>query len=425
MRIRNLIHRTVLATLITSAASAQAAPKVRLLGATIRVSAPNLIGSVTAIRILPGGRLIVNDITRRQLVLLDSTLSIATIIVDSSKTTGGMFGAQPAGIIAYRGDSTLFVDPASLSMLVIDPKGKVARVMAAPRAQEIAYLVGGPFGTPAFDADNNLIYRGWARPVAAPPGSKLPSGLPFQMPVEPDSAPIISMNLATRKLDTMATYRVGHTDTKLGRDESGRLSVTTTFNPMQTIDDWAVLSDGTLAVIRGNDYHVDWIATGGTVHSTAKIPFRWHRMTDADRNAVLDSARITIDKELAALRAKILNAPPAPARPASTDGSPPQRGPSGPAEPTINVVDVSLLPEYRPAFQAGSAHADRKANLWIRTSDTADGAPVYEVIDRQGRLTDRIQFPRGRVLVGFGQGDTVLLGLLDGVGARVEESRIH
>ena len=69
-----------------------------------------------------------------------------------NRATASAYGTRPGGLIAFRGDSTLFVDPASLSMLLIDPNGKISRVMSAPRANDVGFLVGGPFGNPGFDA---------------------------------------------------------------------------------------------------------------------------------------------------------------------------------------------------------------------------------------------------------------------------------
>ena len=145
-------------------------PPVRPLGPVIRISAPDLLGSVSSVRPLSGGRLIVNDVTRRRVILLDSTLTKFTIVADSTSASGGMFGVQLAGIIPFTGDSTLFVDPQSLSMLVIDGAGKTGRVMAVPRPQDAIYLVGGPFGTPGFDPRGRLVYRGAARSCWILPG---------------------------------------------------------------------------------------------------------------------------------------------------------------------------------------------------------------------------------------------------------------
>ena len=401
-------------------ANALQAPPIRPIGRILRISEPNRLGSVTAVRALPNGRVIVNDIVRRQLVLFDSTLSDATIVLDSAKLTGGTFGAQVGGMIAYKCDSTIFVDPSTLAMLVVDSRGKVARAMAAPRAEDVAFLAGGPFGTPAFDLAGRLVYRGMARPIQAKADASS-NPLPFQLPEQPDSAPIVRFDFATRKTDTLGLFKTTKSVTKISRTEDGAMSITLTINPMQTLDDWALLSDGSLAIVRGRDYHIDWVSPDGVVTTTPKMPFAWRRMSDADKRAVLDSARIAVDRDLAATKTRLASG--------SGDSDRPGGGtsarPGSPAVPVINLVSEEELPEYRPAFLAGAARADLDGRLWIRTTDAADG-PVYDVINRQGEIVDRVRLPRGRVISGFGAHATVFMGVLDAAGgARIEEASLR
>ncbi|HCU10725.1 MAG TPA: hypothetical protein DGB72_01200, partial [Gemmatimonadetes bacterium] len=138
----------------TAAASplclAQSLPPIRQLGPVTAV-AKEPLGAVSSVRQLPDGRVLVNDILGRRVVMFDSSLSTVTVIADTTSATASAYGVRPGGLIAYRGDSTLFVDPASLSMLLIDPNGKITRVMSAPRANDVGFLVGGPFGNPGFD----------------------------------------------------------------------------------------------------------------------------------------------------------------------------------------------------------------------------------------------------------------------------------
>ena len=41
---------------------------------------------------------------------------------------------------------------------------------------------------------------------------------------------------------------------------------------MQLVDDWAVTDDGAIAIIRGRDYHIDWVDADNHITSSAKIP---------------------------------------------------------------------------------------------------------------------------------------------------------
>ena len=76
------------------------------------------------------------------MLLFDPQLSSFIIVADSTSATGNAYGGRTGSLVSYRGDSSIFIDPASVSMLVIDPAGKVARVMAIPRAEDAAIMVG-------------------------------------------------------------------------------------------------------------------------------------------------------------------------------------------------------------------------------------------------------------------------------------------
>src|SRR4051812_932045 len=73
-----------LATLTASVAGAQQSserPPARPLGAALATSDP--MGAVSAVRQLPGGRLLVNDPVKRRVVLLDSMMKTVTVIADT------------------------------------------------------------------------------------------------------------------------------------------------------------------------------------------------------------------------------------------------------------------------------------------------------------------------------------------------------
>ncbi len=83
----------------------------------------------------------------------------------------------------------------------------------------------------------------------------------------------------------------------------GKMQMKATVNPLSTVDDWAVRSDGTVAFIRGHDYHIDWLYTDGSQVSSAKLPFDWKRLTDDDKQKLIDSARTAADKVAADAKA--------------------------------------------------------------------------------------------------------------------------
>ena len=165
----------VLATLPVTAQSRL--PAIRTLGPITARSAEPL-GAVSTAVPLPNGRVLVNDVLQRRVVMFDSTLAQVSVVADTTSATANAYGARGGGLIGYRGDSALFIDPASLSMITVNPRGELTTVRAVPRANEIQALSGAQ-GRPGFDPQGRLIYRATPRPRAArrrAPGSRSPAG---------------------------------------------------------------------------------------------------------------------------------------------------------------------------------------------------------------------------------------------------------
>jgi hypothetical protein len=424
-----------------SLAGAQALPPVRQLGPVTAVDKEPL-GAISGVRQLPDGRVLVNDIVGRRVVMFDSTLSNITVVADTTSATANAYGVRPGGLIAFRGDSTLFVDPASLSMLLIDPNGKVARVMSAPRAQDVAFLIGGPFGNPGFDPQGRLVYRAppnfgaFGGPRAGGGGS---GGLP-QIPTPPDSAALVRYDLATRKIDTVTYFKTPKINLSISQTPDGGVRVISAVNPLPQGDDWALLPDGTIALVRARDFHVDWLGSDGKVTASPKIPFNWQRLTDEQKVAFVDSAKVAIEKQRASGQLGVGGGgPQLMIRDVGSGGPGGGGGPGGaqrgggatttttsaPTQlPPLTMVPATDLPDYKPAFAPGATRTDLDGNLWIRTSENVDARPVYAVVNRQGELVDRVQLPANRVLVGFGAGGVAYLGVRDGATAHLERARV-
>jgi len=421
-------------------------PPLRPLGPALATSEP--MGAVAAVQALPGGRLLVNDPLKRQVVLLDSMLKPISVVADTTPATKNAYGARNGGLLPFRGDSALFVDPNSLSMLVIDPAGKIARIMAAPRANDVFFLLGGPMGNPGFDGKGRLVYRSTGfgpRPAPSAPGQ------PFTPPALPDSVPIVRYDLGTRKLDTAAFVKVYAPKFNVVQTENGGMRMSTFINPIPEVDDWAILPDGTIAIVR-KDYHVEFVDAEGRRTSGPKIPFEWQRLTDSAKVAIIDSSKAAFERMRAGgpggpgggpmIIAQVGpgGGPPPGAgvgaggatvivRERVGDGAapPPRGGPSGTAPsgpPPLAFVSPNELPDYRPAFSNGSVRADAEGKLWVRImSPKPASGPEYDVIDRTGKLVDRVVIPAGTTIAGFGAGGVVYLGVRDAAGVHVVRAR--
>ena len=454
---KSLLLLLAAAPLAAQAPAKSAAPPVRPLPAPTATSTDSL-GSIAAVRQLPNGNVLVNDQTRRRVVLMDSTLKVIGVVADSTSSTANAYGVRPGGLLAYHGDSTLFIDPASLSMLVIDGAGKVVRVMAAPRPTDVQFLVGGAFGNPGFDSQGRLIYRSFGRPNFTRNADGTPGTPEF-----PDSAALVRFDLATRKLDTAAYFRIPKQNMTVTRDENGGIRMMSTINPLPVTDDWAVMSDGTIALVRGREYRVEFIGADGARTVADKIPFEWQRLSDEDKAAFIDSTRAAMERRRAEFAANGGRAAAGGGAVVFGDGgaggagdrvqmmavriggegaAPPRRGGDRPRSggnanggnrdsaqiqlPPINFVSPSELPDYKPAFSVGSVRSDMDDRLWIRTIPTKPTAGVtYDVVDRSGKLVDRVQVPANATIAGFGKGGVVYVGIRDGREIRLQRVKVN
>ena len=262
------------------------------------------------------------------------------------------------------------------------------------------------------------------------------------------------------------------------QDANGRTEMTSIINPLPIVDDWAVLSDGTIAVVRGQDYHVDFYTPDGKKSSTAKIAYEWQRLSDEDKVKFVDSTKVAMERNRAQMAAGGAGAQPGgggvfgggafgggaggggafgggaggggafgggagggtPMIVMRMDGpgggGPPGSGgerrvevtggPPAVGMPILNFISPSELPDYKPVFGAGAVRADMDGRIWVRTIPTkpTPGGAVYDIIDRSGAVIDRVQVPAGAVIAGFGKGGVVYLGTRDASGTRLHRAML-
>ncbi len=380
------------------AAAATSPMPLRPLGRTLVTSSVPLSGRVD-VRGLSDGRVLVHDHLLRVVFMLDSMLGNARMVIDSAAGKNNSYGSLPCGIVPYRADSTLFIDPSSSSLLVISPAGLIARQMATPSitGYMVSALTGGSGTPPGVDARGRLVYRAL---VAGPPAVRPAPGPVPRPPTPIDSALIVATDLQMRTLDTVARFRI----TPLIRPSASGPPPGTILPP---IDDWVVTPDGTIAIVRGQDYHIDWIHADGTQSSSPKVPFAWQRLSDADKQRIADSVTAVRDSAVA-------HTPPGRrlefdafgqlvAGPAPVGGRAPGGPPTATPAPPLAVpppISPAAIPDYLPAITKTGLHADYQGRIWVETRPTTPraGGPIFDVVSPAGLLVDRIQIPEGRTL---------------------------
>jgi hypothetical protein len=414
---------------LASTAAAQQMPPIRQIARHERVTSDSL-ASVDVALPAKDGSVLVHDGKSRRVLLFDSTLARATVVADTTDKTSSAYGHSFGELLRYRGDSALFVDVGGLSMMVVDPAGKLGRVMAMPRPDDAQRLLG-VFGLPGFDARGRLIYS-----VAAGdfghrvfycvehPG-RFPQYRQGAHPIaKADSARLVRVDLATRALDTIAGVTTEVDEQRIVTDDNGVVqSVHWVALPLQTVDSWTVMSDGTLAVVRGRDYHVDWLGSDGHWSSTPKLSFDRQRIDDARKLALIDFA--TAAAEALAAGANARQAGGGGGRGGANRGGGGGRGAMTRIPDVVVHADAGEVPDYVPPIGENAVTADADDNLWIRTSTLVDGRPVYDVVNRRGELVDRRQLPSFRTIAGFGPG-VIYMAMADANGSvHLERARIR
>jgi len=279
-----------------------------------------------------------------------------------------------------------------------------------------------------------------------------PGGRGFNPASQPDSVPIVRVDFETRKADTVTFVKVPKNESQMTRGADGSTRLTVKINPLPQADDWALLADGTVAVMRVLDYHVDYYRPDGSHVASEKLPFDWKRITDVEKTKLVDSlatmAKATSERM--------------------------GQGGGGGFRMSFEPIAAEKLPDYYPPVRQGSSIADRNGNLWVvpttsnlsaqlaqtfmgatrgmggppmggggaaagaaagvaagATSGAATGAAapprdsvrqgpppaammammgamanqpplVYDVVSPAGKLLERVKMPPGRQIVGFG-----------------------
>ena len=413
MRIRHLSRILPGALVLAGAAAAGAQEKIpiRTIGPILATSTEN-VGPAVTVRGTSDGHVLVGAGARQRVYAFDSTLLKFTIVADSGTGTG-VIPIRTTGLIPYTGDTTLLPDFGANALQVLDGTGKTVRSMAPPHAADLIYLgIPAGFGRPGLDAKGRLIYRSQLRPNFRPAPTPSGSQKMEMTPMNADSAPVLRGDFDTRTVDTIAWIKTpsqGRMGMEMKENLAGgppSITMRMLLNPFQMADEWSVLSDGTIAIVRVHDYHIDWIDPDGAHRSSAKMPIDWRRYTDAEKAMRVDSIKKVVEQQIKnALAAQ------------SGAGAPQMKM-------DVSIVPDSEFPQFWPPIEPGSVLADLDGHLWIlpTTSMNAASGFTYDVVNRNGEVFERVQLPKGHVLAGFGVHNVVYLTKLDGTATYLERA---
>ncbi|MEA3244785.1 MAG: hypothetical protein U9Q74_01385, partial [Gemmatimonadota bacterium] len=246
-----------------------------------------MFGSVSSVIERADGSLLIHDVRdRRVLIVPRDRGSPATVILDATERTAFAYHSRAGNLIAARGDSALFIDPDALAGVVIDAHDRVAGAFALP-PRLVPCLLGGAVGMPAVDAADRVVCR--QPPAVTNIGGTDTAGPLWRIA---DSAALVAFDLRTRRIDTVTFLRTVRTRFVTAPDDRCQTLYTVPLiNPLPIVDEWAMLRDGTIAVVRGEDYHVDWYQSGGAPMTSPPLRSSPRFPSDSSKVAFVDSTR--------------------------------------------------------------------------------------------------------------------------------------
>ena len=399
--------------------------------------------SIASVRELSTGKVMVNDSARRQLLMFDHPLVNAVVALDSAAMTSRGYARWMSGVRPFAGDSSLFADELSGTLVILDGEGKIGRQQRVQNRTDLLYLSNSR----GADAKGNVVYPiRFEGMTAAERNTAILHGKQY--------ATVARMNL-----QTMTATRVGkvQAETQLGTetkaDATGVSRMVATINPLAQSDDWTVLADGSIALLFGLDYHVEITQPNGRALAATSLPFAWRTLNDTEKKVIVDSVTRVRTAELDDLNSPIVKLAAASSgmsrmyaggivslAPGSGFSLESHRDSSGDnviiasksqvvgigeeqqvhvavQRPVIESVPLGDMHNVYPAFLPNAMKADADNRVWIRTTTTLAAHPgdaLYDVLNNRGELVQRVHVPADRTIVGFGRGGVVYLKHLDG-----------
>ena len=318
---------------------------------------------VATLRELSNGRVIVGDEHDGTLQVIDFAAGTGTKI--------GRTGSGPreylsmARLLELPGDSTALHDPRNARYLIINPDALPGETFRL--ADAVSASLGGRGSIPrSTDSRGALYFEG------GPYTAERDATSTF------DSVPAMRYDRATMKLDTLAWIQLARDNVRITPGPNGRgLSITVGAQAYSARDDWKAMPDGSIAVVRVRDYHVDRYSRSGARTSGPPVRFTPVPVTEAEK---------------AAWRANRLSL----VRPRSGGSIP------------SNLSDPEW-PATMPPFVYYETFARPNGELWVLRSHKAADPRVYDVFGPQSTIIAQVTLPPKMRLVGFGNGTVYLV----------------
>lgn len=352
--------------------------------------------SLVGVRELKDGRVVVSD-SRDKIVQVVDLKSQRATAVGREGSGPGEYGL-PSRLFALPGDSSVLYDPLNSRYLVVLPDGKPgATFRVGENTQTVVSSGGGRqmrmggmgVGQPlATDGQGRMYFEG--SPIVMGPDG----------PASADSVPIMRYDRRTNIFDTLSFLQLPKNTAKVqssGSANNRNISVSVggqTPYPMR--DAWTVLPNGTVAVVRASDYHVDLVTSNKQRSRGPAVAYTPVRVGDAEKAEYREAQKRS--PAIGIMRSVEAGAGGTTTRNTATSMPPAQ--------------EPDEWPAVKPAFS--SALASPAGEVWVARNRAAkDEIPRYDVFAANGQLVRTVLLPKQTRVVGFGSGGAVYTVRLD------------
>ncbi|MBK6485887.1 MAG: hypothetical protein IPF98_03250 [Gemmatimonadetes bacterium] len=361
------IGTTILLMVGGSAASSQTIVTLRAPTATLTHD----FSQIRGVRELPDGRVLLTDRLEERLVVADFASGRVQVIGRPGR--GPLEYHLPTSLIPMSGDSTLLIDEGNSRLVVVTPALTIARSFSLRIPG-----IGVALSARAVDAQGRYYLQipGWISNARE----------------RGDSVWVVRYDLRRATVDTIALIQGATTPPNRNDRQLG-----IPFVPFAPQDGWAAGADGRVAIVRANEYRVDWRSADGRMSPGIAVPS--------------DRVPVTMADRVAFTRRFIANSP--------IGGRDPNGGMSAaPAEllqeKTIREVAArnTFAAVMGPFTQAAPLVAI-DGTLWVERSGHVGTRSTWDVFDAAGRNVRRTTLPAGRRLVALGRASAYLVATDD------------
>jgi hypothetical protein len=349
-------RRVALAALLSVAFAANSAAQ-----APTPDSAPRF-NRVTSVRELRDGRVLVSDIGQMKAFVLSRDLTSGAQI---GRTGEGPGEHKSADLLLSSGDTTLIFDILSARFLHVGPDGSIGRTQAIRRTGGANTL---PPEIRANDATGAIYFAGTR---ANRPSDETR-----------DSVPVLRRGVDAELTDTVAWVRVPVAGMR--RAKNADSLIRSRPDPFEWRDVWTVDQSGRVALVRGDEYRMDYIERNGALL----------------RGPVIGGARVPVaEADVQRLREQRFSV----------------TGPNGPI--TMTNEPAHAVTPVKPFVAEGQVPlVDPNGRVWVeRSRAAADDTTRYDVFDRRGTIAFNVALKDNARAVGFGD-DTLYATKPDGSG---------